>query len=554
MPNRPWLVVAALLAPVWFVAAQEGQAPPPPQGVEVMARGPIHEAFASLTSEPAPSRPVPKKPPKPIEELPPAEKPEGAVVWIGGYWAWDDERSDYLWVSGVWRQPPPGKQWVAGYWREDSDRWQWVPGFWTAEARAEEQKITYLPEPPKAPQMAPPGKPPGEESFYVPGTWMWTGDRYAWRAGYWARMQPGYVWVPDHYRWTPTGYVFIPGYWDLALKNRGILYAPVVISPSVVTVGFTYTPAYAVRDTVIVDALFVRPSHCHYYFGDYYGATYTSLGYESCVVYSRRSYDSIIVYESYERRRDPTWISLQINLYNDRCRGVAPLPPRTLVQQNTIVNNTTIVNNNATVVNNNITMIAPSAQVAQTKNVKLEKLDTSTRQQARQQAVALQQVGQQRSSSELATPAGAPRQPRVASLAMPKAQSVAAAATAPGRSTALTGRNSPVTRSTLPRTTAPAATTGLGGTAGVAGRTTSAATLGQPNAAAATRSSIQPVGQWTPGQAASAAGGTAPTSYRPGQAGNAPSYAPRTARPTQPPPRKPAPNRPANKKESNRPQ
>src|SRR5262249_12707734 len=153
----------------------------------------------------------------------------------------------------------------------------------------------------------------------------------------------------------------------------------------------------------------------------YYGPTYQTLGYESCVVYSSRRYDSIIVYETYERRRDPTWVSLQINLYNDRCAGRAPVPPRTLVQQNTIVNNT-IVNNNTTVVNNNITMIAPTTVVAQSKNVNMVKIDNTTRQQARQQAVALQQVSKQRSMAEVATRPGAPAQARVASLSVPKAQ------------------------------------------------------------------------------------------------------------------------------------
>src|SRR5262249_26580869 len=58
-------------------------------GVEVLTRGPFHEAFATLTTEPAPTPPIDKQPPKPIEEMPPAEKPEGNVTWIPGYWAWD---------------------------------------------------------------------------------------------------------------------------------------------------------------------------------------------------------------------------------------------------------------------------------------------------------------------------------------------------------------------------------------------------------------------------------------------------------------------------------
>jgi hypothetical protein len=438
MLRLPVLCLALMATGVRLCSAQD--LPPVPQGIEVQARGPVHEAYASPTTEPVVPKAVSKQPPPPIDEVPPAEKPEGEVIWVSGYWAWDDDRSDFLWVSGIWRTSPPNKQWVAGYWRQEGTDWQWVPGFWTVQARAnEEQQVTYLPAPPAAPDVVPPAKPPTTESFYVPGSWVWTGDRYVWRAGYWARMQPGYVWVSDHYRWTPSGYVYVAGYWDLALKRRGILYAPVIIRPEVVTVGFTYTPAYAVRDTVIVEAMFVHPTTCHYYFGDYYGPRYRTLGYESCVVYSRRRYDSIVVYECYERR-DPSWVSIQVNLYNDRCSGRVPVPPRTLVQQNTVVNN------NTTIVNNNITMIAPTTNVAVTKNTTLVKLDDTTRQQARAQATAVQQVARQRSASEVATPAGAPRQARVASLSVPRTQPVKP------------GMKAPATPVSTPRTTSPATT------------------------------------------------------------------------------------------------
>ena len=38
-----------------------------PQGIEVQSRGPIHEAFASLTADPEPSKPIAKQPPKPAK-------------------------------------------------------------------------------------------------------------------------------------------------------------------------------------------------------------------------------------------------------------------------------------------------------------------------------------------------------------------------------------------------------------------------------------------------------------------------------------------------------
>jgi WXXGXW repeat (2 copies) len=81
------------------------------QGVQVPTRGPVHEAFAGVvTFNPEPGVEAPKAPPELIKEVPPDERPEGATVSrIPGYWAWDDERNDFLWVSGVWRALPPGR-------------------------------------------------------------------------------------------------------------------------------------------------------------------------------------------------------------------------------------------------------------------------------------------------------------------------------------------------------------------------------------------------------------------------------------------------------------
>ena len=77
------------------------------QGVQVLTRGPVHEAFAeTVTYDPQPGIVVAKAPPAAIEEVPPDQRPEGTnVAWIPGYWGWDDERNDFLWVSGIWRAP-----------------------------------------------------------------------------------------------------------------------------------------------------------------------------------------------------------------------------------------------------------------------------------------------------------------------------------------------------------------------------------------------------------------------------------------------------------------
>ena len=86
------------------------------KGVDVLTHGPIHEAFAeSVALDPEPGIIVPKAPPYDIDEIPPTQKPEGDVDWIPGYWAWDDDQNDFIWVSGIWRAVPPNRQWVPGY-------------------------------------------------------------------------------------------------------------------------------------------------------------------------------------------------------------------------------------------------------------------------------------------------------------------------------------------------------------------------------------------------------------------------------------------------------
>src|SRR6266542_2666613 len=79
--------------------------------VEVLAKGPVHEAYAEPSErEPTATTVIPKEPPKPIEELPPDQKPEGDnVQWMPGYWAYDEEKKDFLWVSGFWRNAPPNR-------------------------------------------------------------------------------------------------------------------------------------------------------------------------------------------------------------------------------------------------------------------------------------------------------------------------------------------------------------------------------------------------------------------------------------------------------------
>jgi hypothetical protein len=246
------------------------------------------------------------------------------------------------------------------------------------------------------------------DTFFVPGYYVWNGAGYVWRAGYWARVQPGYVWVPASYRWTPGGYVFVPGYWDLAVSRRGVVYAPVIISPAVIGVGFVYTPYYAVSDVVIVESLWVRPSYCHYYFGDYYGVAYAGLGFECAFVWGRRRYEPIVVYESWHHRADPTWVDVQIRLSIDRQAGRAPLPPRTLAAQLAVPPG-----------RGGPPVVMPHNQVVAAQGLRSVQLDNAARLQARDHALRTQEVAVQRSRAEVSSGPGGPTGPRTAELRLP---------------------------------------------------------------------------------------------------------------------------------------
>ena len=112
--------------------------------MQVLTRGPVHEAFAeSITYDPQPGLIISTRVPDPIEELPPEQKPDGDnVTWISGYWAWDEDQNDFIWISGIWRNLPPGRQWVPGYWNAiDDGKYQWTAGYW---ADATNEEVSYV--------------------------------------------------------------------------------------------------------------------------------------------------------------------------------------------------------------------------------------------------------------------------------------------------------------------------------------------------------------------------------------------------------------------------
>ncbi len=260
------LVGVALALPARPAAAQlDPGGPPPatadiPEGAQVLTRGPVHEAFAEpVVFDPRPGPMVPKEPPPPVEESPPDQRPEGTnVQWIPGYWAWDDTRNDFLWVSGLWRDIPPGRQWVPGYWGEGDGGYRWIPGAWTSTVQ---QDVQYYPIPPASLEVGPSSPPPSANSVWSPGYWDWQGDRFVWRPGFWVSFQPDWIWVPAHYVWTPNGCLFVDGYWDLPVVRRGTPFAPVYFAQPVVRqTRLVYTPTISLLASAMVASLFVRPS------------------------------------------------------------------------------------------------------------------------------------------------------------------------------------------------------------------------------------------------------------------------------------------------------
>lgn len=286
--KRSWqltsMLLAAAVALSGFSAAAvsahaQTAAPAGSPGVEVQTRGPVHEAFAEpVVFSATAGLVVPSQPPAPINELAPAVKPTGThVVWLPGYWGWDDDRQGFIWISGVWRVPPPNSRWVPGYWSNSKDGFLWTPGFWTASSTAQ---IKYLPAPPKSAETGPSRPAPSANHFYIPGHWRARGERYVWQAGYWSQAKPGWVWTPACYLSTPAGAVFVPGRWDYPLTRRGLLFAPAAIdADAAARPGFRFTPRYVVNTTAMTDHLFVRADYRHYYFGDYYDARYAKAGF-----------------------------------------------------------------------------------------------------------------------------------------------------------------------------------------------------------------------------------------------------------------------------------
>jgi len=300
---------------------------------EVLGRGPIHEGFAqpgANVTQPGPV--VPRQPPEPIEEIPPDQRPEGDnVAWIPGYWSWDEERNDFVWVSGFWRVVPPGRKWVPGYWTRADGGYRWVSGAWVDAAQPE---VPYADTPPPESLDVGPSIPPLEEdSIYVPGSWIYAG-RWQWQPGFWCPPRIGWVYCPPRVCWTPRGFLFTAGYWDRCLATRGVLFAPVWCPPRLLArPGFVFRPAFAVPHSALLGALWIGPGRRHYAFGDFYARRYLDRGFQPWAVAGPRLRDPLFLHYAALNRNNPAWQRGLVSTYEGRLRGTVAVPPRTLAAQ-----------------------------------------------------------------------------------------------------------------------------------------------------------------------------------------------------------------------------
>ncbi len=207
---------------------------------------------------------IPTRPPDPINERRPANSNHD-LEWIEGYWAWSKDRNDYIWVSGVWRKPPPGRTWMPGFWKKFNEGYVWIRGFWSE--KRHERDLNYVKKAPPGIPDEQVGSPPTEKYFWASGYWDY--DRYTnkheWIGGAWQRIDPNWVLVPAHWIWRPQGWVFVPMYWDYPVDQRGTLYSSVFIAPHV-RPGFIYTPSVILDPWVWVERCYLCwPDYMYFY-------------------------------------------------------------------------------------------------------------------------------------------------------------------------------------------------------------------------------------------------------------------------------------------------
>ncbi len=328
---------AALFLGISFVGIVHGQAIQPVEG------GPVHEAFVTPVTENVALEATEAQPPSPItERIPPKPNPE--VEWVVGYWAWAPERKDFLWVSGVWRRPPPGRHWISGVWKLYDEGWVWVRGFWSELPDDSLTTIDIAP-PDQLDEAVPPE--PGNGFFWMSGYWGFseTTHSYLWRSGHWIELDPNWVLVPAHYVWRPGGYVFVSAYWDWPIEQRGRAYATVYVPPPV-RVEVVYEPVVVIEPAIIVHNLFIYyPDYSYFFYHHHHYHTAFWIqsgdappwwGWNRWWCFTWHDHWAMWWWYTHPGYPHPAWITVEL-------AGRIPPPPRTLVAMVKVARPPTII-------------------------------------------------------------------------------------------------------------------------------------------------------------------------------------------------------------------
>lgn len=254
----------------------ENKSPTPDNRVTMVEKGPVHEGFAQPGAVIRGKGIIaPKAPPAPVNEVPPIPKPDGAdVQWVAGYWQWDADRGDFIWVCGCYRVVPGGRTWEPGRWKESGKEWAYFPGYW----RPTDAKTisANLPEPPAPKDDGPIAPNTNPNAMWVPGVWAHKDGTFQWQPGYWPPGHGNLIWQQAQYVLTETGFAFVPGYWDSPLEERGVLYAPMYFSLAQREKrGWAYRPEYAISfgseskwgEGGAFDTLSIGPNYNSYFIG-----------------------------------------------------------------------------------------------------------------------------------------------------------------------------------------------------------------------------------------------------------------------------------------------
>ena len=117
------------------------------------------------------------------------------------------------------------------------------------------------------------------------------------------------------------------------------MFAPVYFESGVYARrGYRYSPTIVIGVGVFSDHLFLRPRYHHYYFGDYYAASYSSGGFYASFSFESRhyGYDPIFAHERWEHRQDHEWEHHVETTYQYRRDHEDARPPRTWAAQRSI--------------------------------------------------------------------------------------------------------------------------------------------------------------------------------------------------------------------------